>query len=135
MIYFLVRYDFFVLSKIECAVLVLVSGLVLGGEMINTGIEKADDAVTREHIYAIKVSKDVAAGAVLVFAVSAVIIGIILLWQPQAFSALFAHYKANPYKIAILLLSFFFAFLFIFKCDAEKLEKTKLYSSIKKGKK
>lgn len=134
MVYFLTRYDFFVLSKIECAVLVLVSGLVLGGEMINTGIEKADDAVTREHIYSIKVSKDVAAGAVLVFAVSAVIIGIILLWQPEAFSALFEHYKANPYKIAILLVSFVFAFLFIFKCDAEKLKKTKLQSDIKKGK-
>lgn len=135
MIYFLVRYDFFVLSKVECAVLVLISGLVLGGEMINTGIEKADDAFTREKRYAIKVSKDVAAGAVLIFAVAAVIIGIILLWQPEAFAALFAHYTANPYKIVLLLLSFVIALVFIFKCDAKLLKKTKIYTHTKKGKK
>lgn len=135
MAFFLLRYDFFVLSKVEAAILVLVSALVIGGEMINTGIEKADDAFTREKRYAIKVSKDVAAGAVLVFAISAVITGIILLYQPEAFVALFAHYKENPYKIALLLLSFVFAIIFIFKCDAKILKKTKIYKKVKKGKK
>ncbi len=120
MAYFLIRYDYFVLTKIECAILVLVSALVIGGEMINTGIEKADDAVTREKKYAIKVSKDVAAGAVLVFAISAVIIGVILLWQPEAFKALCIHYTTEPIYLALLVASFVPALLFIFKFDFNK---------------
>lgn len=120
MAFFLMRYDYFVLSKTECALLVLVSALVIGGEMINTGIEKADDAVTREKKYAIKVSKDVAAGAVLIFAICAVVIGVILLWQPDAFKALFAHYKAQPLGAVLTAVSFIPALLFIFKFDFNK---------------
>lgn len=120
MAYFLLRYDFFTLTKTECAILVLVSALVVGGEMINTGIEKADDAVTREKKYAIKVSKDVAAGAVLVFAISAVIIGVILLWQPEAFKALYMHYIENPIYIALLAGSLILSIVFIFKFDFSK---------------
>lgn len=120
MAYFLIRYDFFVLTKIECAVLVLASAMVIGSEMINTGIEKADDAVTREKKYAIKVSKDVAAGAVLVFAISAVIIGVILLWQPEAFKALYIHYKTEPIYLVMLIASFILASVFIFKFDFSK---------------
>ena len=56
MTYFLCRFDFFVLSKIEASILVIISALVIGAEMINTGIEKADDACTREKKYEIKVS-------------------------------------------------------------------------------
>ena len=123
MAYFLIRYDFFVLTKIECALLVLASALVIGGEMINTGIEKADDAVTREKKYAIKVSKDVAAGAVLVFAISAVIIGVILLWQPEAFKALYIHYTTEPIYLGLLIASFVLALLFIFKFDFNKKRK------------
>lgn len=123
MAYFLIRYDFFVLTKIECALLVLASALVIGGEMINTGIEKADDAVTREKKYAIKVSKDVAAGAVLVFAISAVIIGVILLWQPEAFKALYVHYTTEPVYFGLLLASFVLSLLFIFKFDFNKKRK------------
>ena len=70
MMFFLFRYDFFVLSKVEYAVLVVCAALVIGGEMINSGIEKADDSVSRETVHTIKISKDVAAGAVLVFAVA-----------------------------------------------------------------
>ena len=43
MFYFLLRYDFFVISKTEICLLLLSCALVLGGELINTGIEKADD--------------------------------------------------------------------------------------------
>lgn len=120
MIFFLTYFDFFVLTRTECVMLVIVSALVIGGEMINTGIEKADDAVTREKKYAIKVSKDVAAGAVLVFAVCAVITGVVLLYQPEAFRGLYAYYTANPVCFALLVASFVLAVLFIFKFDFNK---------------
>lgn len=123
MAYFLCRFDFFVLSKIEAAILVVISALVIGGEMINTGIEKADDAFTREKKYEIKVSKDVAAGAVLVFAIASVIIGVLLLWQPAAFEALFNHYKENIGSFILLILSLVVSLVLIFKFDFNKKEK------------
>lgn len=50
----------------------------MGLEMVNTAVEKTVDLVTADiHPFA-KIAKDVAAGAVLLFAVIAVIIGAII---------------------------------------------------------
>ena len=135
MMYFLFRYDFFLLSKVEYAILILAAALVIGGEMINSGIEKADDSVTRESIHTIKISKDAAAGAVLVFACAAVFIGVVLLWQPEAFSKLFNHYIENPVYIVTLLISFVVSFFFIFKLNNKFIRKVKKKIQEKKGNK
>ena len=115
MFYFLLRYDFFVVSKTEICVLLLSCALVLGGELINTGIEKADDTVSKERKRTIAISKDAAAGAVLVFAVFSVIIGVVIMFQPEAFKLLFEHYVTEPIYLLFLLLSLIVALLFIFK--------------------
>ncbi|MBQ7115685.1 MAG: diacylglycerol kinase family protein [Clostridia bacterium] len=125
MFYYLFRYDFFVVSRTELAVLLLASGLVIGGEMINTGIEMADNSISQEKRHTIAVSKDVAAGAVLVFTIFAVLCGIAILWQPDAFEALFNHYSENPIYILWFALSVVAFNLFIFKFDFRKKEKTK----------
>lgn len=123
MFYYLFRYDFFEVTRTQFAILFLASALVIGGEMLNTGIEKADDSVSRETRETIAVSKDVAAGAVLVFAVFAVLCGIAILWQPAAFTALFNHYCQQPVYILFFALSLVVAILFIFKFDFKKKEK------------
>ncbi len=115
MFYYLVLHDFFVLSRAEIAILALACAMVLGGELINTGIEKADDTVTAERRRTIEISKNAAAGAVLVFAVVAVFVGIVILWQPEAFKLLFEFYMASPIRIVFLVLSLSFSLLFIFK--------------------
>ncbi len=135
MAYFLMRYDFFVLTKVECAILVLACAIVLGGEMINSGIEKADDSVSRENRYTIKVSKDVAAGAVLVFAISSVIVGVIILWQPEALRKLFEHYVSEPQYIVYLVASLVVALAFIFKLNSNFIRKLKKKYIAKKEKK
>ncbi len=135
MAYFLFRYNFFVLTRVEYALLILAAALVIGGEMINSGIEKADDSVTRETIHTIKISKDVAAGAVLVFAIASVFIGIVLLWQPEAFRLLFEHYANNPIYLVSLGLSFVVSLLFIFKLNNKFIRKLKKKIIQKKGKK
>jgi len=117
MFYYLLRYDFFTVSRTEFAILLLASGLVIGGEMLNTGIEKADDSVSKERKHTIEVSKDVSAGAVLVFAVFAVLCGVVILWQPEAFKLLFNHYAENPLNIAWFALSVIAITLFIFKFE------------------
>lgn len=120
MFYYLLRYDFFTVSRTEFAILLLASGLVIGGEMINSGIEKADDSVSKERSHTIEVSKDVSAGAVLVFAIFAVLCGVAILWQPEAFKMLFNHYVEKPIYIAWFTLSVVAFTLFIFKFDFRK---------------
>ena len=115
MFYFLLRYDFFVISKTEICLLLLSCALVLGGELINTGIEKADDTVSKERKKTIAISKDAAAGAVLVFAVFSVIIGVVIMFQPEAFKLLFNHYITEPIYAVIFAISLVVALLFIFK--------------------
>ena len=120
MFYYLLRYDFFTVSRTEFAILLLASALVIGGEMINSGIEKADDSVSKDRNHTIEVSKDVSAGAVLVFAVFAVLCGVVILWQPEAFILLFNHYADNPIYILWFVLSVIVFTLFIFKFDFKK---------------
>ena len=62
-------------SLVEWAVLVLTVGFVVVTEMVNTAIEAVVDLVSPDFHELAKVAKDVAAGAVLVAAVAAVIIG------------------------------------------------------------
>ena len=66
---------YFGISKVEFLIILLVSTQVICLEMVNTAIEKTVDLVTVEyHLYA-KIAKDIAAGAVLVAAIFATIIG------------------------------------------------------------
>ena len=123
MFYYLLRYDFFTVTRTDFAILLLASSLVIGGEMLNTGIEKADDSVSKEKRKTIAISKDVSAGAVLIFAVFAVLCGIAILFQPQAFEDLFNHYTQNPINILWFVLSVVVATLFIFMFDVKKIRK------------
>lgn len=55
--------------------LILAIGLVLGAEVLNTAVEQACNAITLQHNAAIKFAKDAAAGAVLLSAATAALIG------------------------------------------------------------
>ena len=65
-------------SILEWAILILVIGMVLVLEMINTAIERCVDLVTKDYRELAKAAKDVAAGAVLIMSMFSVIIGIII---------------------------------------------------------
>jgi undecaprenol kinase len=66
------------LTMTEWIILVLVMAGVIGAEMINTAIECVVDLASPDLHPLAKDAKDVAAGAVLVFAVASVIIGILI---------------------------------------------------------
>ncbi len=68
----------FSVSMTEWAVLVLCFTLVLSLEYVNTAIESVVDLASPEIHPLAKVSKDVAAGAVLFAALNAVVIGLII---------------------------------------------------------
>ena len=66
---------YFGISKVEFLIILLISAQVICLEMVNTAIERTVDLVTVEyHLYA-KIAKDIAAGAVLVAAIFAIVIG------------------------------------------------------------
>jgi diacylglycerol kinase len=69
---------FYNITPTEWALILIVIGLVLGLEMINTSIESLVDLVTLERKPQAGKIKDIAAGAVLIASVVAVIVGVIV---------------------------------------------------------
>lgn len=65
-------------SNAEWAILVLTMMIVLAAELFNTSIEAALDRVSPEQHPLVKVAKDAAAGAVLITAIGAVVIGVLI---------------------------------------------------------
>ena len=70
------------LSPDHWALLALTSGLVLVSEMTNTVIEKSIDLVCPEYHPLAKIIKDVMAGAVVLAAIVAVVVGLLILGPP-----------------------------------------------------
>ena len=71
-------------SLIEWIVLIFLIGTILALEMINTAIERCVDLATKDYKELAKISKDVAAGAVLIMSLFSVVIGIII-FLPKIF--------------------------------------------------
>jgi diacylglycerol kinase len=69
---------FFRISVTEWLLCLLCFGLVLSLEMINTAIEKTIDLVSPEYHSLAEKAKDAAAGAVLISAIIAAIVGLII---------------------------------------------------------
>jgi diacylglycerol kinase (ATP) len=94
------------LSKIEFIALTLAIILVLLSEMINTAIEVAVDLFQEEYHPLAKISKDIAAGAVLIASFGAFIIGYLVLF-PQINRILttgIPHVKQSPEHITFIAL-------------------------------
>lgn len=114
MVSILLSTDWFTLSRTDWAVLMLACSGVIGGEIVNTAIENAVNLASEEYTQYGKIAKDAAAGAVLVSAVFAVIVGFIILYQPEAFKAMYEYFAGNLLMLGVLVLSIIPATLFIF---------------------
>jgi len=66
------------LNFAETAVIIFAGGLVLVGEMINTGLEKLVDLISPDYNPLAGKIKDISAGVVLVSSILAVLIGLII---------------------------------------------------------
>lgn len=66
------------LSRLEWLALIVMIGLVIGMEALNTAIEAVVDLASPEYHPLAKQAKDVAAGAVLIVALCAVATGLLL---------------------------------------------------------
>ena len=70
---------FFKLDKIEWCFIIIAIASVISAELFNTALETVVDIVSPERNPKAKLVKDIAAGAVLVVAIDAAIIGFIIL--------------------------------------------------------
>lgn len=67
------------LSRVEWAVILTQVGLVWAAEAVNTALEKLCDFVSPGRHPQIKAIKDLSSGAVLIVAVTAVVVGVLVL--------------------------------------------------------
>ena len=81
----------FKFDTIELLILFFTISLVIITEMLNTAIEKAIDMFTREYHPLAEISKNVAAGAVLVASINSLIVAYLLFYK-----------RLNPYSIRLL---------------------------------
>ena len=69
------------ISKIELIILAITITMVIAAELVNTAIESAIDLSTNYYHPLAKVAKNTAAGAVLITAINAVLVGYIIFWD------------------------------------------------------
>ena len=96
----------FDISKDQFLILAITITMVIGAEIINTAIEAAIDMTTNYYHPLAKVAKNASAGAVLVTAINALIVGYIIFWDKLSqFSYEVVHKVKNsqPYTIFIVL--------------------------------
>ena len=106
MFFFLIRYDFFEISRGQFAILALTCGIVLSLEFVNSSIEAVVDLVSPEYNRLAGIAKDTAAGAVLMSAIAAVIVGLIIMFQPAAFSAMGRFYATHIGELIAVVIVF-----------------------------
>lgn len=112
---------FYELTRAEWAALLLTFASVISAELFNTALERLCDKVSPERDDLIRRCKDCAAGAVLVCAVIAVVIGAVLFWDTERFRAVGAYFSAEPLRPVLLGTAIAAAVLFVFL--PEKLRK------------
>lgn len=94
------------LNKIELLIITITITMVIVAELINTAIESAIDVTTNYYHPLAKVAKNTAAGAVLVTAINAVLVGYILFWDKLSsltFTVMVKVKQSEPYMIFLVL--------------------------------
>ncbi len=72
----------FEIPRSEKIILLVVIGVVISLELVNTAIERVVDLVSPQFHPVAKLAKDVSAGAVLLFSLFASVIGIVIFYHP-----------------------------------------------------
>ena len=106
---------FFKLSRLEYILLVLVVGMVLLCEIINTAIEALVNLSSPAYNSLAKVAKDVAAGAVFVSSLLAVLISFFMFFKIDRLCLTFRIILTNFYSLTLFVVIILLGILFIFK--------------------
>lgn len=104
---------FFNFSTIEFLLIFFTIALVIMAEMINTAIEATVDLVTEKYHPLAKVAKNVAAGAVLVSALNALVVGYLLFYRRLEYFTRVFLFKARNAPEYIFFTSLMLVVLFV----------------------
>lgn len=96
---------FFDFSRGEFLLLLFAISLVVVAEMINTALERVVDLITRDYHPLARLVKDVAAGAVLISAVNAIIVGYLLFFDRLSYVGNFVLFKIRNSDIHLTFVS------------------------------
>jgi len=102
----LVASFFFDITKYEFLILAITITMVIAAELVNTAIEATIDMTTNYYHPLAKIAKNAAAGAVLITAINALLIGYIMFWDKLSsfsFSLINKVKNSEPYTIFIVL--------------------------------
>ena len=105
----------------EKSILVILISLVMVGELINTSVEAIVDKVSPEKCENARIAKDSAAGAVLIFAISAVICAVFLFSNPEKWLENVLPFVVKYWYMLIVYVAL--SWFFIFKCGRKNLNK------------
>ena len=81
------------LSRTEWCICLILFGLILGLELVNTAVEAVVDLASEDYHPLAKKAKDTAAGAVLIAAIAAAVIGVII-FRAQTSGSVRAYIKS-----------------------------------------
>jgi len=101
------------LTAPEYALLICVFGLVLFAEAVNTAFEVLIDMNAPTYNPMAKLSKDIAAGAVLVICIFAVVVGLGLFRDFRRVLSVFVTVFTTPWLLAVFVISVVISVLFI----------------------
>ena len=105
-LFILIGCFFFDVTKYEFLILAVTISMVISAEIVNTAIEAAIDMTTNYYHPLAKVAKNAAAGAVLVTAINAVVVGYIIFWDKLSnlsYTLVKRVKTSEPYTIFIVL--------------------------------
>lgn len=95
---------FFDLTRTQYALLFITFAMVMGAELFNTVAEEISDMLASSFHPVVRIIKDLAAGAVLVFAGFAVGVGLCLFWRPAVLLSIVQLFLSNPLYLCALVL-------------------------------
>lgn len=105
---------FYELSRSEWAVLLLTFSAVISAEAINTALERLCDKVSTEHSELIRRCKDCAAGAVLIAAFFAVLVGAVIFWDIDRLLAVWDYFISEPLRLTFPCMAAAVSAVFVF---------------------
>ncbi len=121
---------FFNLNKEKYMIIFLTIGFVMAMEVINSSLESVVDFCARDYNSSAKISKDMAAGAVLISAIIAVIEGIYIFGDINGYIRMWKFFISYPWVIFPVLLFVILGYLYVVLGPTEL--KNKLKMKIKK---
>lgn len=98
-------------------------------ELMNSAVERAVDKPDTTHWWSAGAAKDMAAGAVLLTAVGAVMVGLLLFAEPTRILMLWNAVTGRVSGLLLWLASLILAYVFIFKFGAQKEKGTSSHES------